>query len=464
MQQYVVVGGGISGLAAAWELIQHVPGRSVTILEGSDRIGGKLRSASVGGLTVDVGAESLLARRREAVDLARQVGLEAEIVHPRVGSAAIWSRGQLHPVPAGTVMGVPSDVETLTGLLTDEELGRARQVYTQEAQPDSDVAIGELVSDQLGEAVVDRLVEPLLGGVYAGIAREISTAAALPAMLPAWQDGRSVTEVAAEGVANRPVAAGEAAPVFAGIRGGVHRLASATAQALREQGVTIRTSTLVREVTYSAEEGGWHLVTGPVPEPTTYVAGGVVLATPASATARLLQAHAPEAAETLARVQSASMALVTLAFDAASMPELPGTGFLVPAVEGQNIKAATFSSNKWAWLDDDRVVILRASLGRHREEATVQRGDDELAAMARADISAALGVALPEPLDQHMQRWGGALPQYAVGHQAAMEQVQEQVASLSGLRLAGAVYDGVGVPACIASGRAAARAVVGGAQ
>jgi oxygen-dependent protoporphyrinogen oxidase len=462
MRECVVVGGGISGLTAAWELVRDHPDLRVTVLEGGSRVGGKLRGGRVGGVTVDLGAESVLARRPEAVELIRQVGLGDDLVHPATATASIWSRGRLHPMPARTLMGIPSDVESLRGLLTDDEVERVR---AEVATPggDADVAIGELVAARLGPAVVDRLLEPLLGGVYAGHAREISTAAALPALLQAHARGESLVATAAAAL---PAAApGEPPrPVFAGVSGGLHRLTDRLAEVLAAQGVRIETGVTVREL-HRRPEGGFDLVTGPVPWPTTYRADAVVLAVPPAPAARLLREVAPDAATLLAEVQTASMAVVTLAFRARDLPPLTGSGFLVPPVEGRPVKAATFSAAKWDWVREagqgagpggEDVVLMRASAGRHREEAVLQRDDADLVDLAVTELSHILGVQLPAPVDAQVTRWGGGLPQYAVGHPTRVAAVRASVAQVPGLAVCGATYDGVGIPACIASARAAA--------
>ena len=188
-----------------------------------------------------------------------------------------------------------------------------------------------------------------------------------------------------------------------------------------------------------------------------------MLATPASATSKLLAPHLPDAARALREIEYASMAIITLAVGAEG-PEtlpLPGSGFLVPAVEGRTIKASTFSSSKWAWTADAAgdLSFLRASVGRYGETTDLQRPDDELVAIAVAEVSEALGHQLPRIVDTHVQRWGGALPQYTVGHLDRVARIRADTATAPGLELAGAAYGGVGIPACIASGRASAQAV-----
>jgi protoporphyrinogen/coproporphyrinogen III oxidase len=448
----VVVGAGISGLAAARELRAQRPDVEVVVLEAGDRVGGKLRLAEVGGTTVDVGAESILFRRPEGVELARAAGLGEDVVHPATTAARVWSRGRLVPLPR-SLLGVPADLDDLraSGLLSGAGLARAAQEPEQPATPlDGDLSVGALVEQRFGAEVVDRLVEPLLGGVYAGHAREISARAAAPQVVALLDRDTSMLRAAAAATA-----ASSGAPVFAGLAGGVARLAEAVAAPL-----DVRLGTTVREL----RRGGsrrWLLVTGPVVAPTVLEADAVVLATPAPATARLLHEVAPAAARELATVEYASMAVVTLAYRAPDFPVVEGSGFLVPPVDRRAVKAATWSTNKWDWVrrSTPDLVLLRTSLGRHREEADLQVPDEELVARSVRDLADATGVRAG-PVDSHVQRWGGALPQYAVGHLDRVRRTRDAVAAVPGLAVCGAAYDGLGIPACIATGRAAAAQVL----
>jgi oxygen-dependent protoporphyrinogen oxidase len=229
--------------------------------------------------------------------------------------------------------------------------------------------------------------------------------------------------------------------------------------------VRIRSSTVVRELRREPDGagGGWSVVVGPQPRPERLAADAVVVAAPAAPAGRLLAPHLPDAARALREIEYASMAIITLAVGADG-PEtlpLPGSGFLVPAVDGRTIKASTFSSTKWGWTSEaaSDLSFLRASVGRFGETSDLQRPDDELVAIAVAEVSEALGHQLPRIVDTQVQRWGGALPQYTVGHVDRVARIRAAAAGAPGLELAGAAYDGVGIPACIASGRSAARAV-----
>ncbi|MFX0539920.1 protoporphyrinogen oxidase [Ornithinimicrobium sp. Y1847] len=466
MPHTLVIGGGISGLAAAHALLTADPTSQVTILEGSDRVGGKIRGHEVAGQLVDVGAEAVLARRPEALDLIDAAGLHDHIAHPTAAPAQVWSRGRLNPLPRRTLMGVPAEADTLHGLLTAEEVARAKdEVLDATIAEGEDISVGQLVTDRLGRAVVDRLVEPLLGGVYAGHADLISARATLPQLLRAIGQGGTLTGTVAH-LMPAPTDGTQshaAAPVFATVTGGLHRLPAALAEHVTRQGATVHTGTLAREL-HRDPHGSFTVVTGPRPSPTTYRGDRVILALPPAPASRLLATLAPEASRRLGEVETASMAVITVAFPTDALGELTGSGFLVPPVDGRRIKAATFSANKWDWVrelgrgagaEGADLTYLRASIGRHREESSLQHPDEDLVAAALVDLSAALGRDLPEPVDTHVQRWGGGLPQYAVGHVDLVAAVRQDVARVPGLAVCGATYDGVGIPACIASARRA---------
>lgn len=461
LTRVAVVGGGIAGLTAAHELAKD-PALRVVLLEGSPDLGGKLRLAEVGGAVVDVGAEAMLNRRPEAVDLARSLGLD--LVHPATTASRLWTRGELRPLPR-SVMGVPIDLEQLasTGVLSDAGLARVREEPSLPPTVlEGDVSVAELIGSRLGPEVVDRLVEPLLGGVYAGHASSLSARAALPQVV-ALLSGGSLLEAAAA----LPVAAD--VPVFAGLVGGIGTLPAALVAA---GGFEVRTATTVRAL--RRVPTGFELVVGSAAAPEVIAADLVVLATPAAPGARLLAGVAPTAAAALGEIEYASMAIVTMAFRAedvtavsrqapGSLPQPPGllgSGFLVPPVDGRAIKAATFSFAKWDWVREsgNGLLLLRTSLGRHREEAALQVEDAELVQRSLADLRLATGLAA-QPVDTHVQRWGGGLPQYAVGHLDRVARVRAAVAQVPGLAVCGAAYDGIGIPAVIGSARRAVAAL-----
>jgi oxygen-dependent protoporphyrinogen oxidase len=349
------------------------------------------------------------------------------------------------------MLGVPSSARSAAGVLAPWEVARASLDHVLPGTaPDEDVPVADYVGRRLGSAVVDRLVEPLLGGVYAGDAYRISMRSAVPQLFQAARTHASLTE------AVRAIQAGAAAnpqtgPVFMGIEGGVGTLPLAVADSVRARGGEILTGTPVTGLRREAS-GGWRITAGERP----LHADAVVLAVPAPAAAALLRPESPEAAAELAAIEYASMALVTLAYRRADLRLPEGSGFLVPPVDGRTIKASTFASQKWAWIaeQDPDVVVLRTSVGRHGETEILQRDDAGLVDVSRHDLREATGLDAA-PLETRVTRWTDGLPQYPVGHHARVARIREHLAKLPGLAVCGAQYDGVGVPACIASAYAA---------
>jgi oxygen-dependent protoporphyrinogen oxidase len=452
-----VVGGGVAGLAAALRLVARAPDWQITVYEQGPVLGGKLRTGSLAGAPVEYGAEAFLTRDpaggdSAAVELARDLGLGGELVHPATTRAAIVVDGALHPIPPGTLVGVPGDLSALPPVAraADADRDAGRPLLSDGA----DIAVGALVRDRLGDEVVDRLVDPMLGGVYAGRADDLSLAATMPALARACRTEHTLVG-AVRSVVPRGIRDGNGdgrpPPVFTTVAGGMSRLVDAMAAALGP--ARLRVGLPVREL--SRTPGGWRLVLGPTREPVPAEADAVVLALPARPAARLLGPVHAAAAALVGELDYASIALVTLALRV-DLPDL--SGLLVPAAEGTAVKAATFFTTKWGHLRrDDGLALVRASLGRYGEEHLLHRGDEDLVAVAHAELARLLRRPLPVPVDAHVQRWGGALPQYRPGHPGRVAAARAALAAEHPtLALAGAGYDGVGIPICIRSGRTAA--------
>ena len=439
----VVIGGGIAGLAAAYRCAQR--GDEVTVLERSPNVGGKLASHVVEGIGLDAGAESMLARRPEGRGIVAAAGRGQDIVHPRTSGASVWL-DDLVALPRQQLLGIPTDPADpdLPALLPPDTIERLTNEPRVDGPMPNDMTVAALVAGQLGDAVVERLVEPLLGGVYAGRADQISVDAALPGLL---DEVLRVGSVIGGAAAMRARSNGEG-PVFASVNGGLGSLPRSLAQA---SAARVRTGTAVARL--SSVRGEWRVG---LDDGDVMVADRVVVAVPGFAAAPLLAGVAPDASATAADLEYATVALITAVFDAEAVTaDLRGTGFLVPPVTGRLTKAATFVSRKWQWVADAAPgrEVLRFSVGRHGDQRGLDLADPELTAAVLAEVTDVLGLAA-SPRASAVTRWARSLPQYRVGHRARVADVRASLPD--GLALAGAAWDGVGIPACIASGSAAA--------
>ncbi|QXG76543.1 protoporphyrinogen oxidase [Modestobacter sp. L9-4] len=447
----VVVGAGLTGLTAAFEWRRSHPDGEVVVLEAGDRIGGKLDRVDLAGLAYDTGPEAMLARVPEAVQLVEQLGLAHELVAPATTQASIVLPDGRHPLPAGTLQGVPTTADGLAGVLTPAGIDRVRaEVDLLPLHLDGDVSVGGLLRERLGDEVVDRLVEPLLGGVYAGRPDDLSLAATMPALAAQLP---TATTVLGAAIAARDAGARSRGdvdgPVFVTVRGGIGSLPAALVQA---SGADVRLRTRVTALRRTAV--GFEL---DVADGGTLTAYAVLLATPAGPTADLLADLVPDAVEPLRGIPYASMAVVAMAFP--GQPVAAGSGLLVPPVTGRLVKGVTVSSSKWPHLSGDGLLRVRSSVGRFGDDAALRRTDDDLTAAVVADVADLLDLERPEPVQTRLVRWVDGLPQYLVGHPQRVAAIRSAVAAVPGLAVAGAAYGGVGVPSCIRDARAAVQAL-----
>ena len=446
-RRLVVVGAGITGLTAAWEWRRTHPDDEVVVLEAGARTGGKLDRVELAGRWYDTGPEAVLARVPEAVELIEALGLADQLVPAQTTQASIVLPEGRFPLPPGTLQGVPTSADGLAGVLSPAGVARVRaEAELPPLQLHGDVSVGALLRERLGDEVVDRLVEPLLGGVYAGRPDDLSLAATMPALaaqLPA------ATTLLGAALAARDAGARSRGdvdgPVFVTVRDGIGSLPAALIQKARAD---VRLRTAVTALRRTA--GGFEL---DVDGGGTLAADAVVLATPADPTARLLADVAPDAVEPLEGIPYASMAVVAMAFP--EQPVSAGSGLLVPPVTGRLVKGVTVSSSKWPHLGG--ALRVRSSVGRFGDDAALGRADADLTDAVVADVADLLGLERPEPLQTELVRWVDGLPQYLVGHPQRVAAIRSAVDAVPGLAVAGAAYGGVGVPACI---RDARRAVV----
>jgi oxygen-dependent protoporphyrinogen oxidase len=453
-----VVGAGISGLATALTLAD-TGDVDVTVFEAGDRVGGKIDASPFAGVAdVDEGPDAFLARVPEAVALAHRVGLGDELVSPEPVGAAVWHDG-LHPIPEGLMLGLPGKVGPLATTRLLSWRGKARaalEPFLPRTSTASD-SIGEFVRARFGDEVHERLVDSLVGSIYAADTDRFSLAE-VPQLAALANGNRSVLLAARR---QRRSQAGTAtagsSPVFATPRGGIGALVRATADAVVGAGGTIRTAVDVTSVAPTAD-GRWTLAvrSGEGPEPDTTTFESVVFATPAAATARVIADHAPDAATLLDQAEAADVVMVTLHVGAEQWPDhLRGlSGYLVPKPDQQWVTAASFASQKWGhWRPPAGGEILRVSIGR--DGAPVMHLDDDaVLRVVLDDLDRHVGVRFT-PLETRISRWPAAFAQYRPHHSAWVDEVE--AAMPSGLFVTGAGFRGIGIPACVRNAASVAR-------
>ena len=450
-----VVGGGVSGLATAYRLIDRLGAdASVVVLESADRPGGKVTTRSVAGLPVDTGPDAFLSRAPELSELVTRLGLADDVTGPLPGGAFVWSRGALHAIPAGGFFGIPNRVLPLlrSRLLSPAGVLRAGADLVRPRTPlRDDPSVADVVRPRLGSEAYDRLVQPLLGGVHAGDAARLSAASTVPEVLGIARGGRSLVLSLRARRRAMPTPSGPPAPPLVSLRGGMTRLVDALVGAIGPS--RVRTSSPV--VAMRRVDDAWLLETprGAV------LATSVVLAAPAYVTADLLDAVSPGLARELRAIEYVGVANVTLALPRSEVGDLVGTGFLVPPVEHDIVVGCTWLTSKWPHLAGHDVVLVRCMVGRDGDQRWLDMDDDQLVAAVRASLAHMMGLTAA-PIEVLVQRWPAAMPQYVVGHGARLAAIDALLAPLPGVRLTGAAYRGAGLAGCVSSAWRTADAVV----
>ena len=440
-----VIGAGITGLSAAYEAAIAGGNRvEVTLFDGAGRAGGLIRTSTFAGLRVDEGADAFLRRVPDALDLAQAVGLDGDLTSPTLGSAAVWVNG-LRPLPEGLVLGVPTSLVSLARSRLVSPAGAARalaDLVLPQRSLDHD-SIGTWVRGRLGAEVHDRLTDALVGSIYAADTDRFSLSA-VPQLDALARGGRSAILTALR--RRQPTDGG---PIFAAPTGGMGSLTDAVLAAARVAGVNTRLDSSVAAV--EARDRGV-LIDG---EPFD----AVVLATPARVSARLLESSAPAAAAALGSIETAGVVMVTLAIPAGSLPAACGrlSGYLVPKSRQRRVTAVSFASHKWAHLQPaDGAQILRVSLGRDGMDVG-DLDDREVIDSVVDEVSEHLSAEIA-PTEVRVTRWPSSFPQYRPHHGALVATIERSLPTE--IVVAGASLHGIGVPACVASGRRAARSLL----
>ena len=479
-----IVGGGIAGLAAAFELEKaRASGADVEykLFESRERLGGSLASESVNGVVLERGPDSFLSEKPAGAELCRELGLGDQLVPSNDANRKTYIvvKNRLVPLPDGLMFLIPTKLvpTALSGLFSPATKIRMALELLHPPRPSGqDESVAALVERHFGREAVDRLADPLLSGIYGGDATQLSARTVLPKLVEMETQYGSLTrgmlaahkqmreKMAAMRAANSNGAAGAQGQggtrpsgprsIFTTLKGGLQQMVDALEARLNPE--WIRKSTEVKGL--ARDGNGWRVHSGD--SSTLYDA--VILSSPAWATGKLLATTDAALGDELEAIPYSSSITVNLVFDEAQLGQLPdGFGFLVPAVEGRAMLACTFVHRKFVGRTPTGKAVLRAFLGGAKNEALLDQSDEVLVATVRRELSEILGARIIGPHipaeATQVSRWRRAMAQYAVGHQERMKRVQEHVAALPGLRLAGNAYDGIGIPDCIRTGRQAAK-------
>ena len=468
-----IIGGGIAGLAAAYELEKaRAAGAAVeyTLFEERPRLGGSLASEIVGGAVLERGPDSFLTEKPAAAELCRELGLGEELIpsNDAARKTYIVTRNRMVALPDGLMFLVPTKLvpTAMTRLFSVRTKIRMGLELLHPPRPsEGDESVAALVERHFGQEAVDRLADPLLSGIYGGDATQLSAQTVLPrlvemetkygsltrGMLAAHRKMRAMAKSSSNG-ANRGAA------IFTALRGGMRQLVDAIAARL--DGGSVRTATTVSGIEKTAQ--GWRVATGAGSDDFD----ALIMAAPAWIAGELLAPVDAALGSELSGIPYSSSITVNLMYDEAKIGALPeGFGFLVPAVEGRAMLACTFAHRKFQGRTPPGKAIFRAFLGGMKRDDLLAESDEALVAVVRREMREILGAktigAEVEPEFAQVTRWPRAMAQYAVGHKARMQRVNARLAALRGLRLAGNAYDGIGVPDCIRLGRKAARELAG---
>ena len=450
-KKVVVVGAGITGLTVAYRLLKSEENFEIVVLEGEKQTGGKLITSRFAGLLLDEGADAFLARAPWAKDLFDEIGISKEFVSPSSRSASIWANGSLEPLPSPNVLGIPLDHDSLPSKLLNS--GDALKIKQggkpSKAVPEgTDVSIGSLVRDCVGDSVFELFVDPLLGGINAGVVDDMSCETMAPQLLEAARHEEGLIAALRETQQNSD----SDSPVFYTHPNGMGHIVEKLTEQVSE---SIRKDSNVISINRTNQQ--WVLETNAGSE----IADAVVLATSAQNAAKLLTSVSPTTSSRLSDIEHASVSLVSFAFNNSDI-NIPKdqSGFLVPRSTGMLMTACSFSGNKWAHLNDGSQTLIRVSAGRIDDQRHDTLSDEELVKHLIDDLAVTLGLD-SQPLEFRVTRWPKALAQFKIGHLQRMEGTIDLLADEApGVFISGSYHFGVGIPASVRSGNEAAVSVI----
>lgn len=458
-----VIGGGVTGLAAAHAVSRERPDLDVTLLEQSDRLGGKILTESIDGYTIEGGPDSFLSVKPRGVGLSQDLGLDDRFIRPVEENAGsfVLSRGRLVPIPEGLSGLVPSRLGPMFRTPLLSPAGRMRVAMELALWPkpgNGDESVADFIGRRFGDEVYERMIEPLMAGIYAGDGHKLSLAATFPQLRMTERTHGGIIRGAF--AARRELAQRQDAPGpkrgFVSFEGGMIELVSRLRQSLLRTGVTIETGADVRSIARHPERPGFVLRVARDGRVLEQTVDGLIVATPAWKTAELALQVAPTAAARLGEIPHVSNALVAAAFDASRLSRrLRGYGYVVPRAEHRAVMAMTWVSSKWRGRAPDGKVLVRAFIGRSGQEQYLAGDDASLTRIGLREIEDVLGIHGSPELTR-VYRWERGMPQYNLGHLQRVEAITADCNGIPGFEIAGNMFRGVGIPDCIASGEGAA--------
>jgi len=462
MTKTVIVGGGISGLATAFHLQECGP-RDYTLIESAMRWGGKITSVHEDGFTIEGGPDSFLTQKTAAIELCKRLGLEDQLAGSRSGKSAtvyIWSGGLLHPMPEGMMLMAPTMVLPflLSRLISwPGKLRMGMEIFVPRARGDEDESLAGFVRRRLGAEALNKIAGPLMGGIYAADPERLSLKSTFPMFLEMEKKCgsllRGMMKRAVKPEAGTRTAHGsKRPPMFMSLRGGLQQLSDALVAQLPQESLRAGCSALA----VHRHAGRYRI---DLSDGSCLLAEDVVFATPSFVTADLVGQLDPALAERLRAIRYVSTATVSLGFRRSEIAHpLQGAGFIVPPSEGRRITACSWSSAKFQHRAPEDCVLLRVFIGGALAEELAEQDEAALVQLAREELQAILGIAAT-PILAKAYRWPKANPQYDLGHEERVAEIERSLSNLPGLHLAGAAYHGPGIPDCIQSGRKAAQAI-----
>ncbi|WP_156645349.1 protoporphyrinogen oxidase [Lentibacillus sp. JNUCC-1] len=458
-KQIVIVGGGITGLTTAYYLKQHIETASlpydVKLVEASSRFGGKIRTLRRDGFTIERGPDSFLARKQPAVKLAEALGMENELVRNGTGQSYIMTHDQLHKMPQGAFMGIPTQIKPFlfSGIFSKRgKLKAGMDLVKPKSKPQTDQSLGGFFRHRFGDELVESLVEPLLSGIYAGDIDKMSLMATFPNFYKLEQEYGSLIKGLQKTMPKRKKSKGKKPGMFFSFKGGLESMIERLVEALGDE--IPFTDTAVDHI--EKKPYGYHIL---LDNAEVLKADAVVMASPHYTLPNVFSQY--DFFKAFNDVPSTSVANVALAFDESDIKQdIDGTGFVISRNSDYRITAVTWTHKKWPHAAPDGKALVRCYVGRPDDQQAVDLSDEEIIDIVMKDLNKTMDIKA-DPEFSVITRWKNAMPQYTVGHKERLEGVREQMeVKLPGVMLAGSSYEGIGVPDCIAQGEAAAQRVL----